>query len=889
MTITSPPGLHRRLLRLLLPGNLRRDVLAELDARHARLALAHGRRDADRWYRDQARRSILPALFERRRRASANHLLPARFAMSPSSLFQDLRFSLRWMGTHPGFTAVLVATLALGIGANVAMFSVVRGVLLRPLPYDGADRIARIYNSDPAGGGRSSTAWLEAVEYREAVEALPGVEALVPFDVYDVTLTGIENPRQVRATFVGPGFFEMFGTEPERGRALLGEEQRPGADGAVVIAHGLWRDLFGGADDVLGRELLIDGRPRRVVGVMPADFAFYPDTRLWLPLALDEAALTADDILSHGAPPPLIRLAPGVDFASVQGDVDAAIARVLERYPEHDAAHVAEMVPLQDWLTGGVRPALMALMSAVGGLLLVSCTNVANLLLARAESRRREFSIRRALGAGTDRLAAQLLVESTALALGAAAVAIGAAWWARGALVGLAGDTLPRTDSIAIDGQVLAFTLAITLATALLFGLAPLLGLRRRDAADALREGRGSVGGGLRFRQALIVAEVVLVVALLMGAGLMARSFLALSGVDPGVDTRSTLTFRLSLPEAAYPGATDVQGFFTRLHDRLGALPDVEAVGAVSWLPYADQWSNWGIELEGAELPGDIEIPHYALTIGDYFDAIGIPVLRGTALRPEDQDTGVVITRTTESLYFSSATPLGRRLRFRGESEWRSVVGVVDDYYNQGYDRAPDPGVYLLHEQLNFAGPWFPRRMAVVLRTRAAPAALAAPVRDIVRSLDADLPVERLATMGELIEGTMLARPRMTAWLFALFAALALALGCAGIHGVVSWAVHRETREIGVRLALGARGRTVLLHVARRALAPVAIGLVVGLLASAWLGRRLLASMLVDVGPVDPLTTALVVFVLGLASVLSVVVPARRALRIDPVDALRDA
>jgi putative ABC transport system permease protein len=808
------------------------------------------------------------------------------------TLLQDLRFGVRMLAKKPAFTAMVVAVLALGIGANTALFSVVDAVLLRPLPYPAPERLVRLWGTQlPAREDDNPLSINQAFEYKRRGDFMAGFAAL---SWGSAALTGAGEPVQVRAARVMDGFFDVLGLPPVAGRTFLPEEDRPGHDGVAVLSYGLWQRRFAGDPRVVGSTVQVEGRSRTVVGVMPPGVAYPPGVDLWLPMALEESQLTPETMLSHGLAA-LARRPAGMSPEEFQQRADAMVQSLADTYPDDVSERDgALLMPLREVLVGRVEPALVALSAAVGFLLLLASANVANLLLARGEARQGEMAVRTVLGGGRGRLLRQLLTESLLLALGGGAVGLVLTAWGLDALVALMPTGIARADEVQVSGGVLLFALALSTLTGLLCGIAPALQLSRGRLHEAIKEG-GRGGEATRkslVRGALVVAEVALVLILSAGAGLMGKSFWHLLRVDPGVDSSHLLTFELQLPASRYPGEGEVTGFYDQLLARLQTLPGVRSAGAVSWLPFASFPSNWTIEFEGGRPYQEdrTPLPDYALTSGDYFEAMGLPLVAGRLLRPEDRSPaapGVVITATAARLFWPGQDPLGRRIRLDTDPVWRTVVGIVGDYKNRGLESPPRPGIYLPQTEIRTGSPFLPREMAVTVRTAGDPLALAAAAREAVWALDPQLPVGRLRTMETVLADTV-AQPRFTLLLLVAFAAVGLALGAVGIYGVVSFTAARRTREIGIRMALGARADDVVRLVMGRGLALAVAGLGLGLLGAWWMSRTLMATLLFEVQPQDPATLVAVSLLVVAMTALASLLPARRATRVDPVLALRE-
>ena len=814
-------------------------------------------------------------------------------------LRHDLRFAMRGLLRRPGFTAVVVLTLALGVGANSAIFSVVNGVLLRPLPYQRPGEVATLWDRWPG----NPQGELSQPEYWDLKEQNRSFSRLAVYAGGSLTLTRSGEPERLRAGFMSGDALPLLGVAPARGRAFTTDDDRPGAPRVVLLGDGLWRRRFGGDPAIVGRTVVLDDQPATVVGVMPAGFQLPthyagPGMEIWAPLQLDPAIDRSERgwhwINVMG------RLRPGVDIGSASLEVGALARRMRETYPgEYKPAFGGFAVIAADDLVGEIRPAILVLLGAVGLLLLIACANVAGLLLARAEARQREIAVRTALGAGAGRLARQLLTESLVLALlGGALGALLADWGVR-ALVAAAPPTLPRLDAVHTDGWVLGFTLLVSAATGFLFGLAPALQAARPDLTVALAEGgrSGSSAARQRFRRGLVVAQIALALMLVTSAGLLIRSFVHLRGVDPGFDPTHLLTAEVELSAVRYDSPARIRGFYAELVDRLGALPGVDSAAAVRALPMTGRLEigDWSFVIEGRHadppVPADrINADWQSLTPG-YFETLRIPVLQGRAIEPRDRAGAtpvVVVNRTLARQAWPGENPIGRRILLGGggvDSVWRTVVGIVGDVRHRGLTAAPRPEMYLPYDQFP-AGTGTPQRtMRLVLRTAGDPAALAGPVRAALAELDPAVPLVEVQTMEQAL-GAWAAERRLTMLLVAAFAALALTLGAVGVYGVMAHLVVQRTREIGIRIALGAVPREILGLVlgqgAGLAVAGVALGLAGALAAS-----HLLARLLFEIRPTDPATYAGTALTLLGVAALAALVPALRATRTDPVEALR--
>ncbi|HET9982178.1 MAG TPA: ABC transporter permease [Longimicrobiales bacterium] len=784
---------------------------------------------------------------------------------------QDGRFSLRALRRNPGFALVAVLTLALGIGANTAIFSVVNGILLRPLPYRSADRLV--------------VAGMSLPDYRDVVERSNVFEATSVWatNIYKLA-TDSGEPEQVMGAVVSPAFFPMLAA-PALGRTFRPEEDRAPL---AVISHGLWQRRFGGDRGVLGRTLRLSGDVYTIVGVMPPSFEF-PDAsfEVWVPLGSAMVKVPEQELnRSLRIFRVLGRLRPGVDMARVRADARAISARLAREHPDTNEGVQLEFEPLYDRVVGAVRPALLILLGAVGFVLLIACANVANLLLARTTARAREMAVRRALGAGRGRLARQLLTESVVLALAGGALGVGLAAWLLRTLPHL-GTDLPRLAEVGVDARVLAFAALATLATSVLFGLAPALHGAGEAVAEALKEGgRGAVGGGRGgvLRRGLIVAEIALSMVVLVGAGLLVRSLVRMLDQDVGFQPAGLLTTNVELFHYENPARRAVM--LDQVIRRVAALPGVAAVGAGTGLPPRTAQRGTGFLVAG-RVPDEVERARaYFLAVTPaYFAAMGAPVLRGRAFRDSDgagDAPVVIINKTLAARLFPGRDPIGAQLELVDpdqDSTWRTIVGVVPDIRYQGLDDPGDAAIYTPFPQTPFL--W----ANLMVRAHGPPRRLEQALRAAIESVDPQLTPARIEAMEELVSESV-AQRRFHTLLLTGFALLATLLAAVGIYGVIAYSVSQRTREIGVRLALGAAPRAVIRSVLREGLGLALAGVAIGLLAALGL-TRMMTSLLYGVSPTDATTlagvAALLVVVAGVASG----VPAWRAARVDPLVALR--
>jgi len=809
----------------------------------------------------------------------------------------DLRFALRNLRRRPGFAVVAILTLALGIGAVTAIFSIARGVLLRPLPFAEPDRLVFVWETQLEEGLPKMFA--APPNFHDWTRGNRSFAGLAAFDAGSFFLAGDAGPVEVRGASVSAGLFDVLGVQPLLGRTFLAAEDESGSEAVALLGHDLWRRRFGGDPAIVGRVVAIDEEPRRVVGVMPPGFDFPPPValegtapaekaELWVPLARDLAGgqRGAHYLTVVG------RLADGVSLESAEGDLQALAAAIAADHPDTNAGWTVTLTPFAEQVLGHIGPALWLLLAAVGFVLLIACVNLANLLLAQGEDRQRELAVRRSLGASAGRLGRQLVTEGLVLALigGAAGLALAAA--SLELLVGLAPANVPRLDQVAIDRGVVACAFGVSLLTGLLFSAVPALrGLRfERKAGVGPATARATAGpAGSRFGSGLVVAEVALALVLLVGAGLFGRSFARLRGIDPGFRAESVLTARVALPSTRYGGDRAAQArAFRRFEEQLASLPGVTAAGFVLELPLDADRQGTSASLEGRDAPASAEAGRVNFTFATpgYLAAMGVPVVAGRGPAPEDRagsEPVVVVNEAFVRRFLPAArepgAALGERVLLGFNPEPRRIVGVVGDVRHDTLARDPYSNVYLPYEQL----PWFPR-MALAVRTAGAPEEVAAAVRERLRSVEPDVALYRVKSMEDVV-GAAVAEPRFSTLLLAAFAVAALGLAAVGVYGVLAYAVRRRTREIGVRVALGASRGDVVRLVLLRWMGLVSLGIAVGLAASLGLSR-LVAGFLFRVDPTDPGTLAVVAAFLAAVAAAACYLPTRRALAVDPRTAL---
>jgi predicted permease len=805
-------------------------------------------------------------------------------------LMQDLRFAVRQMAKKPGFTAVVVLTMALGIGANAAIFSVLDAVLLRPLPYSNPAGLIKVWTRFTGIGAPNDQNWVSAPEFRDLQQLNRSFSDLAAIGSGSINLGLKGSPQRVVGASVSPGLFSMLGAQPLLGRTFLAEEAQPGRDHEVVLSYGLWRRVFGGNRNVIGSTIDIDGVPTVVVGVMPEGFAYPDEAEIWGPLAFSPDDLSENSRGSHGLEV-LGRMRPGLTLAQVQSDMDRVGKTMIEQhgsYPYQQYGFGIILHPLLEETVGDVKPSLIVLMAAVGLVLLIACANIANLLLVRSTERQQEMETRMALGASGSRLVRQLLTESVVLALAGGLVGVAITPWILRGLVSIAAKSLPRALHTGIDARALLLTAAISLATGILFGLAPALQAGRKRQFDGLKGGRSTEGKRpKRLRSALVICETAFSLLLIAGAGLLLRSFAEILKVDPGFRPDGVLTMRVALPDAVYSKPEQVRGFYTELLDRVQRLPGVEAAGAVSALPLSGQGSSGTTTIDSQSVRLEDTTPEADLRVvtPDYFKAMGISLVRGRFFDARDSDTAAPVAMVDESLaqtYWPNQDPIGKRLHMgdrQSKAPWATIIGLVRHVRNRTLEARSRVEVYWPESQRPFGA------MTLAVRTTGNPMNLVPTIQREVSAIDPDLPVYRVNTMTEVM-GDSLERRRLALILLAVFAGLALLLASVGIYGVTSYGVAQRHVEIGLRMALGADRGQVLGMLIRSGLATIAIGLGLGLAMALFL-TRLMSGLLFSVRASDPLALGGAAVLLMAAALLAIFVPARRATKVNPMVALR--
>ncbi len=798
------------------------------------------------------------------------------------TLLKDVRFGIRMLVKNPGFTLVAIATLALGIGAITAIFSVVYAVLLRPLPFKDPDGLMVIRETKIPQFPEFSVAPGNFLDWQKQNTVF---EQMAAINTSPFNLIGTGEPERLQGQRVTDGFFAMLGAQPQMGRVFTPEEDQPGHSNVVILSHGLWQRRFGGDPNILNQTITLSGQSYTVVGIMPTTFRYGGrNTELWMPMAF-----TAQNAQQHGSHYLQVigRLKPDAKLEQTQEEMSAIAGRLAEQYPDTNTGWDVKIMPLLESAVRSIKPALLVLFGAVAFVLLIACANVANLLLARAASRQKEVAIRTALGAGRGRIIRQLLTESLLLSVAGGVVGLLLALWGISLLLSLAPEDLPRVRDVSLDGRVLGFTVGIALLTGLIFGLVPALQASKPNLNETLKDaGRGSTEGGRQhiIRSGLVVFEVATALVLLVGAGLMIKSFLHLQKVDPGFNPENALVVNISLPQRKYPEDDQRSAFYSQLIRKVSTLPGVQAVGAACVLPLEDDFLL-GFDIQGRPpyAPGDDLSTNYYAVSTDYFKAMGIPLLRGRLFTEHDSKGAprvAVINETMAKQIFPDEDPIGKYIHVtNGPVLYREIVGIVGDVKQYGLDQKTPMQTYEPYLQEPFS------YMALVVRTAGDPTSLSAAIRSEVLSIDNEQPISSIKTLDQILSASI-AQQRFAMLLFGVFGAVAMILAVVGIYGVMSYAVTQRTHEIGIRMALGAGQRDVLMLIVGHGMILTLIGIVVGL-GAAFALTRLMSSLLFDVSVTDLTTFAIFSASLTAVALVACTVPARRALKVDPMIALR--
>ena len=796
-------------------------------------------------------------------------------------LWQDFRFSLRSLLKRPGFTAIVLLALALGIGANTAIFSLVNAVILQPLPYRDPDRLISVYGTRNRStqGSVGPTDFLDYRSQNNTFEQFAASGSMM----LPMNLTGSGEPERLNASIITGNYFDTFGVRPALGRGFSLENEKTGQDHVTVLSHAFWQTRFGGDPNIVNKTINLDGKAYEVLGVMPAEVVLPQPAQLWVPINFDadpEMKMRNARFLRGVG-----RLKEGVTLAQAQADTDLIAAQLEQQYPDSNTGWSLRLIPLREILVGGSRTMLFILFGAVGFVLLIACANVANLLLVRAAARQKEIAMRTALGASRLRIIRQMITESLLLAI--LGGALGALLAVAGVklLVSLGEDNIPRTANVKIDATVLAFTLLISLATGLLFGLAPAIRTMKENLVDALKDGiRGGSEATVknRTRSLLVVFESAIAVMLLIAAGLLIRSLVALQNVDPGFDPNNVLTLRVDLPRQKYNTPEKASNFFEQLETRVAGLPGVEAVGLITDLPLSGEARDMPYRVEGRPATSDIAFVDFRRVNKNYFSAMRIPLRRGrnfTEQEVRQSDKAIVVSQAFVDSVFPNEEALGKRLIIWSgiKNEPYEIIGIVGDTRYQSLQGKPSATMYVPTRELLFVN--------LVIRTQGDPLSLVGGVRKEVNALDPDQPIAAIRPMTEWVAMSA-AGARYRTTLLGLFALLAMILAATGIYGVISYSVAQRTQEIGVRMALGARPLDVLKLVVRQGMMLALIGVIVGL-AGALALTRVMSSLLFGVTERDPITFVAVAALLIVVAFIACFVPAHRATRVDPLIALR--
>jgi putative ABC transport system permease protein len=805
------------------------------------------------------------------------------------TLLQDIRFGARMLFKSPGFTAVAIISLALGIGANTAVFSVVNAVLLKALPYHDPQSIVLVWGEDKAGGSsRGQMSATDVADYRARNHVF---EEIATYSDYRPVFSGNGEPERIPGAQVGDGFFTVMHAQPLLGRVFTAEEQVEGKDLVVVLGYGLWQRRFGGDPNIVGQTIKLSARTYTVVGVMPSDFESLPvgllnwRAEFYRPVA--EQPNEKDRSSQHLRA--IARLKPGVSLDQAQTEMNLIARQLTQEHPNDNANSGVHLVTLREDLIGRLRPALLMLLGAVAFVLLIACANVGNLLLARSTARHKEIAIRAALGAGRDRLVRQFLTESLMLALAGGALGILGAVWGTTLIETAAAKLLPMLGHIEIDRTVLIFTATISVLTGVLFGIVPAWRAARPNLNETLSDGgrqSGAASTRSPLRSVLVIAEVALALVLLICAGLLIKTVVRLRSVDPGFKPDRIVTMNVWLPSAKFPKNADGIPFFNRMLERIQAIPGVEAAAVTSVLPVSANFDRRTIEVEGQpQKPGEYpDVDNYMVS-PDYLRAMSIPLLRGRVLTAQDNENAPLVVLVSESMarkLWPGDDAIGKRVRFYSSSgeqkPWRTVVGIVQDVKQYGLDKAAPTAMYETLAQ-------FPTTaVTLVVRSAVEPSTMVGTIRREILALDKDQAVFNIETMEQLVSDSMALR-RFSMFLLGVFAGLALILAAVGIYGVLAQSVSQRTNEIGIRMALGAQTRDVLRLIVRQGMSLTLLGIALGLL-GAFALTRLLASLLFGVGATDPATFLWIAFLLASVSFFACYIPARRAARLDPIKAL---
>lgn len=807
-------------------------------------------------------------------------------------MIQDIRYAVRKLSRTPAFTAIAAFTLALAIGATTAIFSVVDGVLLKPLPFRDPERVVRVTNL--RDGNRMVTSAPDFIDFRKETKSF---SSMSPVDNQAMNLTGGAEAERIQAARVGATFWSLIGVQPSLGRGFAPNEDAPSAVRTVVLSDGLWKRRFAADGRIVGKTIALDGNTYTVIGVAPPRFNFPDRPDLWVPLVFSTGELDAENRGSHWMGV-MARLAPNVTVAQATAEMVTLTRRLAQQFPESNTGMTAAVIPMQEYLVGDVRPALYVMLGAVAFVLLIACANVANLLLVRAASRESEMAVRTALGAGAWRIVRQLVIESVLLALVGGVFGTLLALWGVDLLLAMAPVGLPRIDEVTVNASVLLFTAGVTALTGVLFGAFPALHAARANVGGMLKDAmRGSSGGiaSRRARNTLVMAEMALAVVLLVGAGLLIRSFSKLLSVDPGFHAERVVTFSIAAPDAKYREYAQRRALVGDLVERMNRVPGAQGAAIVTGLPLSNLMMRTSAHIEGTpqERPGERKTTDVAMVTPGYFTTMGIPMVSGRDFTDRDGSGAPVVAIVNQEFvrrYFPNENPLGKRIALGWEQDTAKtggnmtlggeIVGVVGNVKRRGLSQEIYPETYASFMQPTFSA------FSVVVRSTADPSTVMAAIRSQVREVDRDLPLTELRQLTEIVAASV-SRPRFYTTVLGVFAAIALLLAAVGIYGVISYAVSLRTRELGIRIALGATGRQVSSLVLQQGVSLAIAGVIIGGAGAYWL-TRLLGKLLFGVSATDPLTFLGVAGLLTAIAAVACFVPARRAARVDPLLAMRD-
>jgi putative ABC transport system permease protein len=813
------------------------------------------------------------------------------------AFLQDLRYGIRMLAKRPVITFVMLVTLALGIGANTAIFSVVNAVLLRPLPYKDPDRLVRVYGNKTLVGNDHT--WISAPDFADYQSRNQVFEELAAHRLDFFNITGGSDPEQIIGAFVTTNFFSALGADPAIGRTFLLQEGQAGADRVIILGHGLWQRRYGGDSGILGKTVTINNAGFAVVGVMPADFrSVEAGVNFWIPISLDgsdviriPSSFTTDDMRSRKLHflSAFARLKPGVTLEQAQSAMQIIASELEQQNPSTNTGWSANVVAMHEDVVGDIRTALLVLLGTVGFVLLIACANMINLLFALATTRRKEIAIRRAMGAGQARVIRQLLTENLLLAVTGGLLGFLLAYWGVGALVALSGDSVPRSQEIQVDGWVLGFTSLVSVLIGVILGLAPALQASRPDVNEALKEGaRGSVGGvgRHRIRSILVISELALSLLLLIGSSLMIKSFLRLREINAGFRPERLLTMYVSPAETRYPEDHQKVAYFRQILQEVETLPGVQSAAVAFYVPLSGSSPFFPFTIDGRPPlnPGETLTASYNAISSDYFRAAGIPLLEGREFTEQDAEKSppvVIINGRMARRFWPDENPLGKHITLSiREPESREIVGVVGDIKHTRLIDDPTPEIYVPYLQQ----PW--ASMGLLARTSGEPLSMTNGIRNRIRVVDENLPVSDVRSMDEIISSSV-SQPRFNTVLLSVFAALALVLASVGIYGVMAYSVSQRTHEISVRMAMGAQQRQVLTMVLRQGIVLALSGVGIGLIA-AYILTRVMSSLLYEVSATDTFVFLATSLTLVLITLVASYIPARKATRVDPVLALRE-